>query len=76
MDITKYAELYATTYDRMFQRLSKQMQERVLACKANNELVDEEVDAFIALVMERAEQKENDLEAKEVQSLKLANAQI
>ena len=76
MNTTKYAELYARTYDNLFGRLSKPLQDRVLACKADNKLVDIEVDQFVALVIERAEQKENELEAREVQALKDANAQL
>jgi hypothetical protein len=76
MDTTKYAELYATHYDKQFKKLSKSLQDRVLACKLDNNLKDVEVEAFIKLVIDAAEAEEATLEAKEVTALLAANKQL
>ena len=76
MDTTKYAELYASHYDKLFKKLSKPMQDRVLACKADNNLKDVDVELFIAQVIDAAETDEAKLEAKEQQVLKEVNAKL
>jgi hypothetical protein len=51
------AEQYQKTYQIAFGKLSKAFQDRVLACKADNAIVDPDVDEWIAGVIEQAEAK-------------------
>ena len=55
--IIPLASLYQTTYTLAFKKLSKAMQDRVLACKGDNAIKDPEVDDWITEVAAKAEAK-------------------
>lgn len=51
------AEQYQKTYQIEFGKLSKSFQDRILACKADNKILDPEVNDWIAAIIEQAEAK-------------------
>ena len=53
--INPLANLYRDTYNKEFKKLDKAMQDRVLACKDDNTIVDPEVNEFISRICEIVE---------------------